>query len=248
MGSEETAMRKETELIKWVSKQYKKGAEVASICNGAFLLAATGILDGKRATTHWLVVERFQKLFPHVTLEPGKIITDETGVYTCGGAFSFTSLMIYLIEKYCGHELAAIASKIFLVHVHTVPQSAFTIFNLQKNHADEAVLKVQNSIEINYAKNISINQLCNNANMSMRTLIRKFSLATGNTPNEYIQRVKIEAAKKILEEGAKRITEIAMEIGYEDNNYFRKIFKRYTGISPVEYRKKYGTLFSELLT
>jgi transcriptional regulator GlxA family with amidase domain len=239
------ALLGETEMIKWIKKQYQGGAEVASICMGAFLLAATGLLDGKRATTHWMGSVYFRKLFPQVTLEDNKVIIDEGRIYSCGAAFSFTSLIIYLIEKFCGKDMALAASKVFMIQVHDSSQQAFSIFDLQRNHEDSEISRVQTYIEKNYEEALTIGQLAARFNMSPRTFIRKFAAVTGNTPLEYIQRVRVEAAKRLLEKGKLTVEQVCMETGYADFGFFRNIFKRLTGLAPQEYKRKYGKMFSE---
>ena len=231
---------RELVLIKWLQKQYAQGAELASICVGAFLLAATGLLTGKKATTNWLFAEAFRKHFPYVELEDDKVIVDQGRLYSCGGAFSFTSFMIYLIEKLCGHEESILASKILMINVHDLPQNTFSIFRFQHDHSDEDIAKAQVYIEKNFKTSLSIEDLSVRCNMSLRNFIRRFQQATTNTPLEYLQRVRIEAAKKILETKNEGIAQIASRCGYEDVDYFGKIFRRYVAMTPRAYREKYG--------
>jgi transcriptional regulator GlxA family with amidase domain len=233
-------LEREQTLIKWLPKQYAQGAELASICVGAFLLAATGLLTGKKATTNWLFADMFRKQFPYVELEDDKVIVDQGRLYSCGGAFSFTSFMIYLIEKFCGHEESVIASKILMINVHDLPQSTFSIFRFQHEHADEVIAGAQQYIEKNYKQSLSLEALAGRCNMSTRNFIRRFEQATTNTPLEYLQRVRIEAAKKILESKKEGIAQIASRCGYEDVDYFGKIFRRYVAMTPRAYREKYG--------
>jgi len=233
-------LEREQVLIKWLQKQYAQGAELASICVGAFLLAATGLLTGKKITTNWLFAEQFRKHFPYVDLEDDKVIVDQGRLYSCGGAFSFTSFMIYLIEKFCGHEESIIASKILMINVHDLPQNTFSIFRFQRDHSDEAIGSAQEYIEKNYGSSLSMEELAARLNMSVRNFIRRFQQATTNTPLEYLQRVRIEAAKKILETKNEGIAQIASRCGYEDVDYFGKIFRRYVAMTPRAYREKYG--------
>ena len=242
----EQVLQRETELMEWIKKQHAQGAELASVCLGTFILAATGLLDGRRATTHWMGAQLFRMLFPQVELQDDKVIVDEGRIYSCGGAFSFTTLMIYLIEKFCGREISVVATKTFMIHVHDSPQSAFSIFQLQKSHNDPEISKIQSFIEVNYAQRLALESLAETSNMSLRTFIRRFTQATGNSPLQYIQRVRVEAAKRLLEKSSDTIEQVSLKIGYEDFNFFRRIFKRYTGISPQLYRKKYGTSVAEL--
>ena len=233
-------VQKEAKIIDWLKQQYKAGTELASICVGSFLLAATGLLNGKKATTNWMFADLFRKNYPHVTLEDDKIIVDQGKIYTCGGAFSFTTFMIYLIEKFCGHEVAITASKILMINVHQQPQTSFSIFQFQNNHADEAIAMVQKYMEKNYNKTITMTEMAGISSMSPRNLIRRFEQATSNTPLEYLQRFRIENAKKMLENRNDGIEQIAMKCGYEDMSFFRKVFKRHVGMTPREYKDKYG--------
>lgn len=233
-------LEREHTLVKWLQQQYAKGAELASICIGAFLLASTGLLAGKKVTTNWLFADQFRKTFPYVDLEDDKVIVDQGKLYSCGGAFSFTSFMIYLIEKLCGHEEAIIASKILMINVHEQPQSSFSIFRFQHEHADEVIGNAQQYIEKNFKQALTIETLANRSNMSVRNFIRRFEQATTNTPLEYLQRVRVEAAKKMLESRNDAVAEIASRCGYEDVDYFGKIFRRYVAMTPRAYRDKYG--------
>jgi transcriptional regulator GlxA family with amidase domain len=241
----EHTLQHEAAMIKWIRKQYDKGAEVASMCLGAFVLASTGLLDGKRATTHWMGAGYFKQLFPKVKVEDDKIIIDEGRIYTSGAAFAFTSLMIYLTEKFCGRDMALAASKVFMIQVHDSSQHSFSIFNLQRNHEDYDIGRVQDYIEKNYDELLTINGLAEKFNMSSRTFIRKFTAITGNTPLEYIQRVRVEVAKRLLEKGKLTVEQVCMNVGYGDFGFFRNIFKRLTGLTPQEYKRKYVQMFNE---
>jgi transcriptional regulator GlxA family with amidase domain len=241
------ALSNETEMLDWVKQQYKGGADIAAICLGTFLLAQTGLLEGKRATTHWMGVPTFRKMFPGVILEDDKVIIDEGRIYTCGAAYSFTSLLIYLIEKFGGRDLALAAAKVFMIQVHDAGQHVFSIFDLQHRHEEKEISNVQRYVEKNFAKRISIGELAEKANMSQRSFIRKFTEATGNTPLEYIQRVKVEAAKRMLEKGTTAVEETSRKVGYEDFNSFRNVFRKFTGVTPQEYKRRYGNMFKEIV-
>ncbi|MTI89345.1 MAG: helix-turn-helix domain-containing protein [Balneolaceae bacterium] len=234
------AVKENEGLTDWIKKQYKAGAEVASICTGAFLLASSGLLDGKNCSTHWSVADNFRSMFPKVDLQTDKLITDEHGIYTNGGAYSFLNLVIYLIEKYYGRQTAIYCSKVFQVEMDRESQSSFIIFKGQKMHEDEIVKEVQDYIERNVHEKISVKQLASQFAVSRRQFDRRFIKATGNTPFEYLQRVKIEAAKKLLETSRKTVTEAMYEVGYSDASAFRKVFKEITSLSPVEYRNRYN--------
>jgi len=234
------AIKMNQPLINWIEQQYNKGAEVASICTGAFLLAATGILHGKSCSTNWAVADAFKNLFPDITLQTDKLITDEDGIYTSGGAYSFLNLIIYLVEKYFDRPTAIYCAKIFQIEMDRQSQSPFMIFKGQKEHGDTIVEKAQLFIEKHIDEKISFEQLSNRFAVGRRNFDRRFIKATGNTPLEYAQRVKIEAAKKELETTRKTINEVMYEVGYSDVKAFREVFKKVTGISPLDYRKKYN--------
>lgn len=227
-------------VIDWIEKQYKDGAQIASICTGAFMLASSGLLDGKSCSTHWSAADTFRSLFPNVHLQADKLITDEHGIYTNGGAYSFLNLIIYLIEKYYDRPTAIYCSKIFQIDMDRQSQSGFTIFNGQKQHGDEMVMQAQTYIESKLNEKISIEQLSAQFAVGRRNFDRRFVKATGNTPIEYAQRVKIELAKKALETSRKTINEVMYEVGYSDVKAFREVFRKITGMSPLEYRGKYN--------
>lgn len=227
------------EFVPWIMAQFNKGAEVASLCIGAFLLASTGLLDGKKCATHWLAAKEFRELFPDVELIDDKIITDEHGIYTSGGAYSSLNLNLYLLEKYAGREMAVLSSKIFEIDISRNNQLPFIIFKGQKDHEDEAIKKAQELIEESYREKLTIDDLCEKIHLGRRTLERRFKKATSNSVTEYIQRVKIEATKRQLESSPKSVGEIMYDVGYSDVKSFRTVFKKITGLTPVDYRNRY---------
>jgi len=227
-------------FIDWIGDQYRKGSEIASICTGAFMLASSGLLDGRKCATHWSAAEMFRSTFPDVHLQPDTLITDEKGIYTNGGAYSFLNLVIYLVEKYYDRETAIYCSKIFQIEMDRYSQSEFIIFKGQKGHGDDVVKKAQQVLENNLHDKISIDDLCNKFSVSRRNFDRRFIKATGNTPLEYSQRVKIEIAKKSFETTRKTISEVMYEVGYSDDKAFREVFKKFTSMSPIDYKKKYN--------
>lgn len=236
----EEALKGNKLLISWIEKQYKSGAEIASMCTGAFMLASAGLLDGKTCSTHWSSADTFRNLFPNVHLQPDKLITDEHGIYTNGGAYSFLNLVIYLVEKYYDRSTAIYCAKIFQIEMDRQSQSAFTIFSGQKTHGDEMVKEAQAYIESRLHEKIAIEQLSSRFAVGRRNFDRRFIKATGNTPVEYLQRVKVESAKKALETSRKTIHEVMYDVGYSDVKAFREVFRKITGISPLEYRNKYN--------
>jgi transcriptional regulator GlxA family with amidase domain len=227
-------------FLPWITQQYKSGAEVASLCVGAFLLAATGLLKGRHCATHWLAAGDFRKRFPDVNLVSESIITDENGIYTSGGAHSFWNLLLYLLEKYTDREIAIYASKFYEIEIDRDKQTPFLIFKGQKDHQDPAVKKAQEFIEGNYQGKLSVDGLCELLAVGRRSLERRFKQATGNTVSEYIQRVRIEAAKKSLETSRKNVAEVMYEAGYSDTKAFRTVFRKIAGMSPLDYKNRYN--------
>ena len=235
-------------FLPWIEHAYSQGTEVASLCVGAFLLAATGILDGKSCATHWTMFNEFRRMFPQVHLVSDKVIVDEDGVYSSGGALSFWNLLLYLIEKYTDRDMAIMISKFFAVEIDRESQSDFIIFTGQKAHNDDRIKEAQTYIEKNYQDKISVDQLSCMVAMGKRSFERRFKNATGNTVLEYIQRVKIEAAKRQIESGSKNINEVMYDVGYMDSKAFRNVFKKTTGLSPAHYRSKYNKIAEPQLT
>ncbi|WP_129714860.1 GlxA family transcriptional regulator [Pedobacter sp. SYP-B3415] len=228
------------ELVQWIRQQYKGGAEVASMCSGALILASTGLLDGQSCSIHWNTADRLRELFPKVIVKSEQLITDANGIYTNGGGYSFLNLILYLIEKYYDRETAIYCSKVYQIEIDRQRQSAFTIFTGQKSHGDELVMKAQHFIEQNFQEKITVQNLSEKFAVGRRNFDRRFIKATGNTPVEYLQRVKIESAKKSLETTRKTINEVMYEVGYSDVKAFREVFRKITGMSPLEYKGKYN--------
>ncbi len=239
-GEINAAIESNKEFIPWIIKQYKSGAEVASLCLGAFLLASTGLVSGRKCATHWMAANEFRKMFPDVDLVTEKIITDEQGIYSSGGAFSYLNLILYLIEKYASRDIAVLSAKVFAIEIDRDSQSPFIIFQGQKEHEDEPIKKAQVFIEKNFQDKITVDQLASMFALGRRNLERRFKKATSNTVVEYIQRVKIEAAKLNLEKLRENVNEVMYNVGYTDPKAFRTTFKRITGLSPIEYRNKYN--------
>lgn len=239
-GDLKIAVERNKAFVPWIIKQYSAGAEVASMCLGAFLLASTGLLNGRKCATHCMFANEFRKMYPEVDLVVEKIMTDEHRIYSSGGAFSYLNLILYLIEKYAGREIAVFCSKLFQIDIDRNSQSPFTIFRGQKDHADEPVRKAQEFIENNFQDKITVDQLASMLAVGRRNLERRFKKATSNTIVEYIQRVKMEAAKMSFELSRENVNEVMYNVGYTDPKAFRVTFKRITGLSPVQYRNKYS--------
>ncbi|KAB7530375.1 helix-turn-helix domain-containing protein [Flagellimonas olearia] len=237
-------MRKAVELneatLPWIVHQYNNGAEVASLCVGAFLLASTGLLNGKKCSTHWAYYNEFKERFGEVEVVDGGVITEEGGIYSSGGANSFWNLLLYILEKYTDRDIAILASKYFAIDIDRESQAAFMMFTGQKDHSDEEVKRAQQYIEENYHEKIIVDDLARMVAVSRRSFERRFKQATDNTVIEYLQRVKIEAAKRSFESTRKNISEVMFDVGYSDSKAFRTVFKKITGLTPIEYRNKYN--------
>ena len=240
-GDLDKEIEKNLEFVQWMKTQrIKNDSEIASLCKGAFLLAETGLLNGKSCATHWTAHEKFIKRYPLVKLVPEKIICEDNGIFTSGGAYSILNFTLYLIERYFGRETAIWCSKISEIEFDRISQSEFIIFSGQKDHTDKQIKKAQEYIEKNYDKKINIDSIAELVHLNGRSFLRRFKKATSNTPLEYVQRVKTEAAKKKLESSTETILEVMYGIGYRDEKAFRSIFRKFTGLSPIEYRKKYN--------
>jgi len=239
-GDMQSAIDQNKAAIPWIVDQYRRGAEVASLCVGAFLLASTGLLDGKQCSTHWAFANEFRAMFPNVELKDGSVITEENHVYSSGGAHSYWNLLLYLVEKYTDRETAILASKFFAVDIDRDSQSAFMMFQGQKNHVDEEIKQAQQYIEVNYQDKIAVEELADRFAIGRRSFERRFKKATNNTVVEYLQRVRIEAAKRRFESSRKSINEVMYDVGYTDTKAFRDVFKKITGLTPVEYRNKFS--------
>ncbi|MBS1638381.1 MAG: helix-turn-helix domain-containing protein [Bacteroidetes bacterium] len=228
------------EFVPWLQNHYKAGTEIASLCTGAFLLASTGLLNGRSCATHWMAVDAFRQTFTEVKLTPEKILTDDRGIYSSAGAYSFLNLILYLVEKYCGREVAIFCSKLFQIEIDRNNQSPFILFQGQKDHGDDLVKNAQQFIESQLKGKITVEQLAAMSSLSKRNFERRFKKATANTPVEYLQRARIEVAKKSLETTRENINEVMYSVGYSDSKAFRTVFKKVTGLSPLEYRNRYN--------
>jgi len=239
-GSFPKAIEENKPYRDWVVDQYHNGAEIVCLCVGSFFLASTGLLDNGKCAIHWAAKNEFNDMFPGIRTLEGTIITDENGIYTCGGGYSYLNLLLYILEKHLGRDISILASKMFEIDIERKSQNPFVIFMGQKRHGDEAVLKAQELIENNPTEIFTIDGICQKLGVGRRTFERRFKKSTNNSIAEYVQRVKVEFAKKHLEAGRMTVNEIIYETGYNDPDAFRKVFKKFTDLSPIDYRKKYA--------
>ncbi|MEO5976925.1 MAG: helix-turn-helix domain-containing protein [Chryseolinea sp.] len=238
-GDMKSAVYLNKEFASWISEQYKNGTEIASLCSGAFLLAFSGVLRGKQCTTHWSYANELKVVYPSIEVVDEKMITDQNGLYSSGGSNAYWSLLLHLVEKYTSREMAIRTAKYFVIDMGRSIQSPFIIFDGLRDHEDDLMKKVQEKIERNYHGKLTVEQLADEFNVTRRTFERRFKKATRHTVAEYIQRVKVEAAKKQLEIGRKSIHEVMQHVGYTDIQTFRAVFKRIAGMTLVKYRNKY---------
>ncbi|MBL7842786.1 MAG: helix-turn-helix domain-containing protein [Cyclobacteriaceae bacterium] len=239
-GDVEHAISLNKKLIPWIVEKHKQGAEVASLCMGAFLFASTGLLDGKTCSTHWGFANQFRSMFPEVALVDGHIVTEENRLYSSGGAISYWNLLLHLVEKYTDRPTAIHAAKYFAIDIDRNSQATFAMFRGQKAHSDITIKHAQEFIETHVEERPTVEQLAEKFGMSRRTFERRFKQATHNSVLEYIHRIKIEAAKRSFESSRKNINEVMYDVGYTDTKAFRTTFKKITGLTPIEYRNKYN--------
>ena len=236
------AIQENMPCISWLVQQFREGAEIATVCTGAFLLGATGLLNGKIATTHVDASKAFAMAFPEVKLKDDKTVTQDGGLYTSGGATSSFHLLLHLIQKYCSKETAIRIAKIFAIDMDRHQQTYFSTFQPMKNHNDELVASAQEKIETSFQDSATIEEMIKDIPASRRNMVRRFKQVTGITPIEYLQMTRIEAAKKLLLQTGQQMTEIIFNTGYNDPKAFRKIFRKNVGMTPTEYREKFQVI------
>lgn len=236
----DTTLTSNSLAIDWLKNLYAKGNKITAICSGSLLLSATGLLDGKTATTHWAMENEFRKRFPKVELRPEELITDDNGLVCSGGYDSFLDVSIYMIDKFCGSKVALECSKIFLRNPSRRSQAPYAIFHGSRDHGDKQILQIQELLEKQFSDTFDFTELAKEYGMSRRTLERHFKKATGMTPLAYLQRVRVESAKELLETGSASFDEISYQVGYMDNSFFRKLFIKCTSLRPREYRTMFA--------
>lgn len=236
------ALRREQEVVDWLKEQHRRGTIIASICAGAFLSAEAGILDGREATTHWQLADRFRQTYRKVKLQVDRLLIDG-GDYICaGGTSSHQDLAIYLLEKFGSAELADACARMMLIDRGHREQAPYIRFRRQKSHGDSKIAEIQRYLEQHLTERTTVAQMAQMAQMVERTFLRRFKRATGDTPLEYLQRLRVEAAKRLLERGETRIDLITTTVGYEDASSFRRLFKQIVGVSPTVYRRRFVEL------
>lgn len=229
-------------FIPWIQQHFQNGAEVGSFCTGAFLLAATGLLNGRKATTHVMATYNLAKTFPEINVQPEDVVTHDNGVYTSGGATNTFHLLLHLVERHCGRDVAVQTAKLFAIDMDRDRQNYFASFLPSKDHADDLVSQAQQRMENMYGKSATVEEIVGDIPSSRRNFVRRFKHATGITPIEYLQRTRLEGAKKLLEKTNQSISEVMYNSGYNDVKSFRQLFKKGVGLTPKEYRDKFNAI------
>jgi len=231
-----------TPLLDWLKTLHARGAYIAAICTGAVFLAESGLLDGREATTHWGVAEEFRRRYPKVLWRPEQFVTEDGRLFCSGGVYAAADLSLHLVEKFCGREIALQCAKSLLLSMPRHSQAGYAAVPLSPPHSDSQVRDAESYLQSHFQRGVSIDELARAVNMSSRNLIRRFKAATGRVPGEYLQALRVAAARELLEGGAASVQEICTQIGYEDLAFFRRIFKRHTGVGPAEYRSRYASM------
>ena len=227
------------DMLDWITARYEQGVSIAALCTGSFVLAETGLLDGRLATTNWIFARLFRRRYPKVLLKPERILTQDKGLICSGAVSAFYNLGLHVIETFGSAELASQCSKSLLVDSSRASQASYAMLNVYKGHGDDGILKAQQWMEAHLTEKMSMENLAGHVGISPRHFIRRFKKATGESPLNCLQQMRIETAKKILETRTDRVDEITRSIGYENSSTFRKLFKKYTSLSPREYRNKF---------
>lgn len=224
----------------WLVECQQQGTIIASYCTGAFILASCGLLNGKVATTHWRSADLFKRLFPSIRLDCDRMLVDNDNIICSGGSMSYIDLALYLVDKYAGKDIASDCAKLIVFDPVRQKQSPYASFQAQKTHDDQPILKAQEWIESHFSKEVLIDELAEQVGLGARTFKRRFKQATDETPLSYLQRIRVEHAKRRLEKTTEPINQIIWSIGYEDISSFRQLFKRFTGVTPKDYRQKFS--------
>lgn len=230
------------QLVGWLRKWHARGAYIAGICTGVASLAEAGILDGRQATTHWGVAEIMRSRYPKVRWRTDQFLTEDRGVFCSGGVYASLDLSLYLVQKFCGHEVAVQCAKALLISMPRSRQSGYAVAPLSRPHSDERIREAEEHLQHHFARGVSIADLGRRVGMSPRNLIRRFKEATGRLPGAYVQLLRIASAREMLERGGLAIQEVCRKIGYEDEAFFRALFKRHTGMTPAEYRERFSRM------
>lgn len=237
----DTACAANEPLYPWLRDQYERGAIIAGVCAGAGLVAQAGLLDGRPGTTHWGVAEACRRRYPRVHWQPERLITESDRVLCSGGVYASVDLSLYLVEKFCGHAVSVETARALLLETPRTWQNGYAAEPPDTVHDDARIRAAQEWLFRHFTDAVRIEALAEQVGMSPRTFARRFKLATGETPLGYLHRLRINAARHLLEDDLKTIREVALAVGYDDIAYFRRLFRRYAGASPRDYRARFGT-------
>ncbi len=242
-GPVEDVVGNTPELMALLQRADQAGWTIAGNCTGNFLLAEAGILDGKTATTHWGFSELFARRYPQVDLKADQLITRDDNIYCAGGGLAWFDLGLHMIERSFGFETAIQTAKAFVIDYRRDSQLSYSLMRLAKPHKDDLVKQVQAWLEEHYAEGFTVDELAERFSVSKRTLIRRFNAALDMPPNTYVQSIRIEAAQKLLEETERTVDVVMNDVGYEDASSFRRLFRKKTGLTPTEYRRRFSRRF-----
>ncbi len=227
-------------LLGWLRDWHARGAYIAGICSGVAFLAECGLLDGRAATSHWALAEQLRQRYPQVHWQPDSFVTEDGRVLCSGGVYASIDLSLYLVEKFCGHEIALQCARALLVGLPRSRQSGYALLPLSRPHGDERIREAEAYLQAHYDGDLSIDALAAHIGMGPRTFVRRFKAATGQLPMTYVQRLRVAAAREMLEQGAQSIQAVCARIGYDDLAFFRRVFRRHTGLTPTEYRRRFA--------
>lgn len=233
---------RKSSLVPWLRAAHQRGTLLGGVCSGVAFLAETGLLDGRRATTHWGVADVFRQRYPKVLWQPEHFVTEDGGLFCSGGMYASIDLSLYLVEKFCGHDIALQCAKLLLVSLPRSLQSGYGVVPLSRPHTDERIRRVEHLLQGRFGQDVSVERIAEELGMSPRNLLRRFKAATGHLPGEYLQLLRVSAAKDLLERERTSVQQVAAAVGYEDVAFFRSVFKRHTGMTPSEYRSRFGPL------
>lgn len=231
------------QLIEYLKLADQQHRCIAGNCTGNFFLAEAGLLNGKLATTHWGFQQLFTARYPQVKLNAEQLISRDQNIYCAGGGLAWFDLGLHLIERFYGFEIAMQSAKSFVIDYRRDSQLSYSLMKIGQPHHDGLVLKIQDWIEQNYAKAFTLDDVAIQFNVTVRTLIRRFKSALDIAPNQYIQALRIEAARKRLEETEQALDRIILDVGYSDPSSFRRLFRKHTGLTPLEYRRRFNRRF-----
>jgi transcriptional regulator GlxA family with amidase domain len=233
-------IEKNAAAIPWLRELHAKGALIAGVCTGVAILAEAGLLDGRRATTHWAVANSYRERYPNVGWQTQLCVTEDRGVICGGGVYASIDLALYIVEKLCGRDIALGCAKSLVVGMPRTYQTGFAVLPFGRDHADAAVRRAEDWLHSHFPDDVDLDQLAQEFALTSRTFLRRFKAATGETPLVYLQRLRTDAAKRMLEEDRMTVQEVSLAVGYEDVAFFRDLFKRHAGLPPGAYRERYG--------